>query len=586
VKRVGVAVLLVAAVLTVTGLVPPGRSAGGPKRGDSPARLLSTSTNNDCLSFGMGDELAGAVSSPAYLSAPSAFKTLTSWYNGPGDMSWMSGYSQGDMSHWYEQGKSLELVVWLANNPSYAISSQFQSDIRTLTSIFQGLNPASDPLYIVLYTELDTYGSGPYLASLEQSYLQAVDGIHSVDPYAQVGLGFGGYDWPPSAGSDPNLSAWAPAIQASDFTTFEDEQSEASVDPNGQNDVVDALEDAVAQLSQYGKPIMVSNFQIWGDDDSEAAAEFSDAVDKLFTGSELQTLTSEGLFAVNFMDNQYINDSPASTSNVLSQDTCPSATYEVGAEGADGGLYVRNNWTSWTSLGGSIIGPPAIAALPQGSGPATPLFIATGTDHRLWEFSGDGPWTLMGPGYCMDAPAAAVQGDTLIVACEGGDSNLYTASMTIPSSGLPSFPRWTSLGGDRSLNAGPAIAVVNGVPTYFVTTTHDGQVWAYRADGGWDQTSYYCVGRPAAGNGQEGQTAWFGCEGMDGQEWAGPVGSGVQALGGSIWPGTGVAVTADGGFVFAQGNDDSADVWMRAPGTAWSEQGGPVTDGVSAVGLY
>lgn len=358
------------------------------------------------------------------------------------------------------------------------------------------------------------------------------------------------------------------------------------MEANGQNDVVDALENAAAQLSQYGKPIMVSNFQIWGYDDSEAAAEFSDAVDTLFTGSELQTLVSEGLFAVNFMDNQFINDAPASTLNVLSQDTCPSDTYEVGAEGAGGGLYVRNNWTGWTSLGGSIIGPPAIAALPQSSGPAAPLFIATGTDHRLWEFSGDGPWTLMGPGYCMDAPAAAVQGDTLTVACQGGDSNLYTASMTIPSSGLPTFSSWTSLGGSGSLNAGPAIAIVNGAPTYFVTLINHGEVWAYNASDGWYATPYYCVGRPAAGSGQEGQTAWFGCEGTDGQEWAGPITSGLQALGGSMVPGTGLAVTAHGVFVFAEGNDGSGEVWMRTSGTQWSEQGEPVTNGVSAVGLY
>jgi hypothetical protein len=267
------------------------------------------------------------------------------------------------------------------------------------------------------------------------------------------------------------------------------------------------------------------------------------------------------------------------------------STATVAGEGLDGALWVQTPQLSsgWQFLGGQIIAAPAVAAVPQSSGLASPLFIGTGVDHALWIRSVSQGWTLLAPSgsACLDNPAAVVTGTAsapmLTVACQGfGDHALYAATVPVPSSGLPSVSGWAYLGG--GLNAGPAVAPVNGVITYFVTAPGN-QVWTRTFDTNWAPVNLLCVGHPATGIAQGGTTTWFGCLGVDGQLWAGPWSGGIAPQGLAIAPGPGLGITSGANVMFAEGNFGSRSVWFRTTTADWADLGGSVVNGVGAVGL-
>lgn len=270
-----------------------------------------------------------------------------------------------------------------------------------------------------------------------------------------------------------------------------------------------------------------------------------------------------------------------------------SSSYTVGAEGTDGELWVQTPQlaSGWQSLGGQIIAAPAVAAVPESAGLASPLFIATGTDHSLWIRSLSQGWTSLTPELytnCLDNPAAVVTGPAsspvLTVACEGGDDGLYAATVPVPSSGLPSVSSWASLGG--ALGAGPAVAPLDGVITYFVTARFDnGQVWTRTNSTNWEATPWNCVGHPAAGIAQGGTTTWFGCEGTNGQLWAGPASTGLSDQGGAIEPGVALGITSGADLMFAEASFGTNSVYFRTTAADWASLGGSVLNGVGAVGL-
>jgi hypothetical protein len=263
------------------------------------------------------------------------------------------------------------------------------------------------------------------------------------------------------------------------------------------------------------------------------------------------------------------------------------AAYAIGAEGTDGALWVRTDLSYWISLGGRMIAAPAIAAIDQTNGPPVLLYIANSSDHRLYERTLSTNWVLLGPSstYCLDNPAAVVTGTTLTVACEGSDGALYAATMAVSATGgLPNFSAWAPLGG--SLGAGPAVAPVNGTIYYFVTAGfNNGQVWARTSSTAWFATGWNCIGHPAAGIAQDGTTTWFGCQGTDGQLWAGPVWYGVAPQGGAITPGVALGISSAASYMFAEANFGLHSVWMRTSTTGWTDLGGSVLNGVGAVGL-
>jgi hypothetical protein len=199
----------------------------------------------------------------------------------------------------------MELVVWLGDHPDYAISGQFQSDLSELVTAFKGSGPHYGPLYVVMFSEWETYSSDPaYRAKLKAAYLSAVDRVHAAYSQAQVSLGFGGYEWGDTPTRD--LSYWQDAIAASDFTSVQAMQACDSV-KNGQSILVPQIRSSVQQLGTYGKPVMISHFKLWGAADCQVSA-FKKFAAEMFTDASLAQLTKSGLFAWDFMQDHYITD--------------------------------------------------------------------------------------------------------------------------------------------------------------------------------------------------------------------------------------------------------------------------------------
>lgn len=289
------------------------------------------------LMWGIGDEVGPAQDTAIYKNA--SVNMLTAWYNTPGDLSWMAGYSSPSntqVSDIYGKGKALELVVWLADGvdprtpaqsatsgktlPEYALSQQFLTDLNTLVGMYKGHGPNYGPLYVVLFTEFNStyiynWAGSPYTtraqynAALMTQYQKAVTQIHTQYNQAKVSLGFGGYDWSTSA---IDLSSYKQAISVSDFTAVQAMQSclnEAKLEPQ--------IKASVQQLGSYGKPVMISHFKLWNDGAATntpaqkaacATSAFSKFQQGMFNDTTIAQLKSWGLFAWDFMDDNYIND--------------------------------------------------------------------------------------------------------------------------------------------------------------------------------------------------------------------------------------------------------------------------------------
>ena len=213
------------------------------------------------------------------------------------------------------------MIVWLAQNrqtADYAIGEQFLTDIKELTEIFKGNGPNYGPLYIVLFTELETYppagepASENYKRALSDNYLKAVEIIRDTYDKAQVGLGFGGYSWPEQVPASRDVARWEEAIAVSDFTCVQQMQSYRNW-----HQLPGKIRNSVRQLGTYDKPVMISHFKIWsgGPDDNpdpyekkvaDAQGAFDNFMDDMFTEASLSSLYADGLRAWVFMNDEYI----------------------------------------------------------------------------------------------------------------------------------------------------------------------------------------------------------------------------------------------------------------------------------------
>jgi GH25 family lysozyme M1 (1,4-beta-N-acetylmuramidase) len=262
----------------------------------------------------------------------------------------------------------------------------------------------------------------------------------------------------------------------------------------------------------------------------------------------------------------------------------------VGAEGSDGQLWVQapQLGSGWHPLSGKIVAPPAVAAAPNpdGSTPASPLFIATAGNQKLYIRSLTAGWQALGPAQasCQGAPAAVITGSTLTVACRGLNNALYVNSATVPSAGLPQFTHgWTSLGG--TLSAGPAAAPVGGTMTFFARA-NSGRIYTRTLTLGWSATPWLCIGSPAAAQGASSDTI-FACQGGNHALYVATNGgagwTGAASLGGTLIGGPGIAATSRGPELLAESTNHA--VWERTPLTGWASLGGSVVGGVGGVGL-
>jgi hypothetical protein len=268
------------------------------------------------LLFGVGPEADGALTSPLVQVAGS--KMLTSWYNGPNDLSWMTGWHADLVPQAYARGYSLHLVVYsgdpqgaidTAYGPAcgraYPLASRFVGDMAQLARTFAG----SGPLYVTLFTEFQTYpcmnntwlGSENYYRALKDQYRAAVAVFHQYAPNARVSLGWGGWQarWDdPTTGAGRSLFPYfADVMGLSDFQSFQAMQSDTNVDD------VRAM---TRILGAYG-PVMLAHYRPDSGSCDVATADLT----TMLTDAYLREAAANGLFAWSFMDDRITSCSPA-----------------------------------------------------------------------------------------------------------------------------------------------------------------------------------------------------------------------------------------------------------------------------------
>ncbi|HEX6981650.1 MAG TPA: hypothetical protein VF181_02715 [Balneolaceae bacterium] len=255
--------------------------------------------------FGIGNEIPMARETPLFNEAP--VKMISSWFSKPEDLEWMRYYvERNTMAELYHEGYAQELVIWLNDYPQYAISENFQADLKELIQIFKGNGPDYGPLYVVLFTEYETYSNDPvYYLKLKDAFLQSIEMIKQVYGKAQVAIGIGGYGW--SGIEHRELKDWeVEALRAGDFIAVQAHQHVSNMDL-----LITQTRDAIEQLSSFGKPIMLSHFRIYkGEDDPAGMTEqaFQYFIDEMFTEESMAALVEDGLFAWNFFWDDYINE--------------------------------------------------------------------------------------------------------------------------------------------------------------------------------------------------------------------------------------------------------------------------------------
>lgn len=303
------------------------------------------------------------------------------------------------------------------------------------------------------------------------------------------------------------------------------------------------------------------------------------------------TPTAAGTYQVTVTPSSSAAVLPATVSISWDVTTPQPASAAVGVEGTNGALFVQapQLGAGWHSLGGRIVGPPAVAAAPNpdGTSAASPLFVATGTDKHPYIRSLTDGWQEVGPdaGSCLGSPAAVITGGTLVVACEGTNHALYYNTATLPSSGLPTFTTaWTSLGG--VLTAGPAMATVGGTLTFFVAGA-DGRIYTRTAATGYTAQPWTCDGSPAAAVQAATGSTVFACQGTNHALWeasnSGGGWTGAVSLGGVLTGGAAIAATSGQIEFFGEGTTRA--VYQRTLTTGWTSLGGAVTGGAGAAAL-
>jgi peptidoglycan/xylan/chitin deacetylase (PgdA/CDA1 family) len=162
------------------------------------------------------------------------------------------------------------------------------------------------------------------------------------------------------------------------------------------------------------------------------------------------------------------NQAPASTANLAVR---PDGSKFVVYRGQDDAVYKRTwttaGWSAQSTLGGGIVGAPAVAAYG-----ADLIVAARGTNGSMWTRTRTGgawqPWRNMG-GQLSASPAICASPDGRIDAFVRGPDNQLYQMTRLPGQ---AWSRWQALGG--TLTTGPA-AVAYGssrVDVFIVGTDH------------------------------------------------------------------------------------------------------------------
>jgi hypothetical protein len=298
-------------------------SVSNPPKPSPPTRTATTTTGATAqrepepatprLLFGLGPEANGARSAPLARQAP--VRMLTSWYNGPGDLSWMAGWRDSLVPRAYADGYAMHLIVWTGDAEGavetrygtacgrrYPLSTRFPADMRRLAEIFAGA--ANGPrLYVSLFTEFQTYPcsdnawnanpeANAYYRALKDRYREAMASFHRHAPNARVSLSWGGWQtrWDdPATGSGRSLFRYfSDLLRASDFQSFQAMATDSNVRD---------IRAMVRTLGVYG-PVMLAHYK----PDNGSSAVMQADLHTVLSDGFLADATREGLFAMSFMD--------------------------------------------------------------------------------------------------------------------------------------------------------------------------------------------------------------------------------------------------------------------------------------------
>ncbi len=226
-------------------------------------------------------------------------------------------------------------------------------------------------------------------------------------------------------------------------------------------------------------------------------------------------------------------------------------TIAVGV-GTDHAVWAtRSGQVAPVSLGGRATSVPTVI---QAAGRVT--YIVGGTDGNLWmRDETDRAWSPFGlPGTQCYGQAAIVVGSTLHIGCRGSDDALYVSAVPIDASGRPARVTWWADYGGQT-DAAPAVAVVDGAVTWFITRATSNAAPAanlYRrtAASAWTVLGVRCDGGPGAGgNNPDAYSSYGGYGPSSGQDaWPGPNGSGSRTVFGPAFVGCRLA---SGALVYA-----------------------------------
>jgi len=282
---------------------------------------VTTTTAAAKILFSVGTEANGDRAGTLANSAPLGM--LSSWYNGPSDLSWMSGWETTEVPHDYAAGYEMHLIVYsseakvtqstpygTACGQPYAISAEFLANMERLARIFRP--PANRTLYVTLFSEFQTYAcdgnewSGnpqttAYYEALKAQYLAALKIFHRLAPGSKVSLGWGGWQarWNgPATGAGRSLfKHFADVMRDSDFESFEV--------INSATDTSDILGMA-GELRHYG-PVMLAYYRPPEGGSSVTLTHLQAVLARSF----LERLGALRVFAMGFMNEEWFAGYPA-----------------------------------------------------------------------------------------------------------------------------------------------------------------------------------------------------------------------------------------------------------------------------------
>ena len=246
-------------------------------------------------------------------------RLLTTWFNGPDDLTWLRGWQDTLIPQAYADGYAHQLIVYDGaedrDDPDRlrarlrtalpALGAVPRRHARSWREIFRG----DGPLYVTMFSEFQTYpcednqwqGSEAYYQALKDQYVAAMAIFRAANPRALVGLGWGGWqgrwDDPSVGGGRSLIPHFADVLERSDYQAFQAMQ----VDSN-----LDDIRTMTRLLAPYGR-VMVAHYL----PDDESADVWDADVAQIFTDAFMTEIVGAGLFAFSFMDPLLLDADPA-----------------------------------------------------------------------------------------------------------------------------------------------------------------------------------------------------------------------------------------------------------------------------------